>query len=217
MSTIIQPGDKLWDPNFTPVIEKEVPPKLPDDVVEGAFRAVVDEVMESVKEPPVEGQIAAPVVPPAGRLKNTGYDYHNIARQKSYPIPMEQHIVATLTKDLPRSWEKRCFVGGTTWVDGVKVRKPGFRKGDKITLSSTTLYPGVGVLYGFEEGKRGGFGVRSDQVDIMPQANDDSQENMEEQGVSTGSPSPSGEGIEPTITEGRESRIDDSQVELVSK
>lgn len=98
------------------------------------------------------------------------YKYHRPAQKKYADIPVPNPIDAILLEDLPIAWERKCYVGGIEYVTVTgqsfkdRVRRPGFKKGDHITLINLTFYPGIGALYGFREGLRGGFAVRSDQV-----------------------------------------------------
>lgn len=98
------------------------------------------------------------------------YKYHRPAQKKYVDIPVPNPIDAILLEDLPVAWERKCYVGGIEYVTVIgqdfkdRVRQPGFKKGDHITLINLTFYPGIGALYGFREGLRGGFAVRSDQV-----------------------------------------------------
>jgi len=104
------------------------------------------------------------------------YQYHKPAQKKSVDIPMANPIDAVLLEDLPRSWERKCYVGGVKYIPITgetfkdRILLPGFRAGDHITLINLTYYPGVGALYGFQEGSRGAFAVRPEQVSF---SNDD--------------------------------------------
>jgi len=164
MNKIILPGDPGWSqPAGIPEAKPEIP-KLPDDLIEKAFQEVVGEVQEQVAAGSAE--VPAPVEekkaeePPKGLNKQ----FRKPPRRRSFKIPVPKPIVATLLEDLPRSWERKCYVGGVEWVDGKRVRKPGFRKGDTITLTDLVLFPGVGTLYGFAEGARESYAVRQEQV-----------------------------------------------------
>jgi len=162
MNKIIKPGDPEWDPKFSPVPQA---PKLPDEVLEAAFQEAVQEVKEKL-----EVAQEAPTEAPTPGPPKASYKFHSPARQKSFPIPVPKAIEATLLEDLPRRWERQCYVGGVEYVSvegretKMRVRRPGFKTGDHITLDSATFFPGIGVMYGFQEGKRGSFCVRPDQV-----------------------------------------------------
>jgi hypothetical protein len=164
---IILPGDPGWN---TPAALDPAPvtPKLPDEVLEAAFSEVVNEVKDKLATTSEEAPAAA--TPKEPEPPKASYRFHSPARNKSIPIPMPKPIVVTLTENLPRSWERKCYVGGTDYlpIEGKdykqRVRRPGFRKGEAITLSSMVFYPGIGVLYGFEEGSRGGYAVRQEQI-----------------------------------------------------
>lgn len=156
MSNIILPGDSEWS---GPQAEIPETPKLPDEVLEAAFTEAVADVQNMIAEggpvadepnnlPVAPGDVATEVGKNLPALPNS-YRFHNPAQKKSIDIPVPKPIDVELLEDLPRQWEKVCF--------------HKFRKGDHITLTSMTFYPGVGVLYGFSEGTRGGFGVRPDQ------------------------------------------------------
>ena len=161
MNKIIKPGDPEWDPKFSPVPQA---PKLPDEVLEAAFQEAVKEVKEKLEVAQAPAEAPTPGPPKAS------YKFHSPARQKSFPIPVPKAIEATLLEDLPRRWERQCYVGDVEYVSvegretKMRVRRPGFKKGDHITLDSATFFPGIGVMYGFHEGKRGSFCVRPDQV-----------------------------------------------------
>lgn len=99
-----------------------------------------------------------------------GFQFHRTPSQKSYTNPMEPREVF-LAKNLPRSWERYCHVdmdmkSYDDVLDMVKGIPKGFRAGARVTLTDATFYPGFGVLYGFVEGKRMGYGLRQDQIDI---------------------------------------------------
>jgi hypothetical protein len=145
--------------------------KLPDEVLEAAFQEAVQEVKEKLEV----AQEAPPEAPTPGP-PTASYRFHRPARQKSFSIPVPKAIDATLLEDLPRRWERQCYVGDVEYVSvegsefKMRVRRPGFKKGEHITLDSMTFYPGIGALYGFAEGKRGSFAVRPDQVSFqMPE------------------------------------------------
>ncbi len=162
MNKIIKPGDPEWDPKFSPVPQA---PKLPDEILEKAFQEAVQEVKDKI-----EVAQEAPPEAPTPEPPKASYRFHRPAMQKSFPIPVPKAIDATLLEDLPRRWERQCYVGDVEYVSvegkevKMRVRRPGFKKGEHITLDSATFYPGIGVLYGFLEGRRGGFAVRPDQV-----------------------------------------------------
>lgn len=171
MNKIIKPGDPEWDPKFSPVPQA---PKLPDAVLEAAFHEAVQEVQDMISEggpvsPPEVAQ-EAPVEAPTPGPPPVSYKFHRPARQRSFPIPVPKVIDATLLEDLPRRMERQCYVGDIEYVSvegretKMRVRRPGFKKGDHITLDSATFYPGIGVMYGFQEGSRGSLCVRPDQV-----------------------------------------------------
>lgn len=170
--SIIMPGDKDFhgpvshDHEYDP----QEAPKLPSEVLEAAFSEVVDEVKANLEAKPEEvpGEKKEPDPPKAS------YKFHRPARQKSFKVPMPQHMTVTLTEDLPRSWEKKCHVGGIDYVAvpghefKERIRKPGFKTGEKITLTEMYFYPGVGALYAFTEGNRAGLAVRQDQFVFDP-------------------------------------------------
>lgn len=86
------------------------------------------------------------------------YRFHRPAQKKTIDIPIPKPIEAKLLEDMPRKWERVCF------------RR--FRKGDHITLTGMTFFPGIGSLYTFSEGSRGSYCVRPDQVSFeAPVAN----------------------------------------------
>jgi hypothetical protein len=180
---IIMPGDPGWD---KPRAEEVAPTlKVPGEALEQVFRDVVGEVKQTIETKPEEGQVPVQIVSPEElkkiRAKQAegkpapSYKFHHPSRQKSFRIPVPKPITAELLEDLPRSWETKCLVGGIDYVtvEGQpfkqRVRRPGFKKGEHVTLTEMVFFPGVGALYGFAEGNRGGFGVRPDQVSFsMP-------------------------------------------------
>jgi len=170
---IIMPGDPEWNNPTVPSLDPEyspapVTPKLPDEVLEKVFTEVVQEVKDKLATAPEEAPAAT--IPKEPEPPKASYRFHSPARNRFIPIPMPKPIVVTLTEDLPKSWERKCYVGGIDYipVEGQdykqRVRRPGFRKGDSITLSSMVFFLGAGVLYGFEEGSRQGYAVRQDQI-----------------------------------------------------
>jgi hypothetical protein len=168
---IITPGDPGWNApaSLDPV---PVTPKLPDEVLEEAFSEALTEVQNMISEggPVPSEEAPAATIPKEPEPPTASYRFHSPARMRSIPIPMPKPIVVTLTENLSKSWERKCYVGNIDYipVEGQdykqRVRRPGFRKGDSITLSSMVFYPGVGVLYGFVEGSRQGYAVRQDQI-----------------------------------------------------
>lgn len=187
MNKIIMPGDPGWNKPASFEQPAQTPKLLPDEMLEKVFSDVVKEVQEQInvsgeatpaeavasKDTEVAGEGAVPQAP-----KGPTYAFHRPARQRSFTIPMPKPLHATLLEDLPRAWEEQSFVGGVEYVavEGQshknRVLRPGFRAGDKITLTSMVLfdahfYPGAGALYEFEEGKRGSFCVRPDQVSFQ--------------------------------------------------
>ena len=160
MNKIIVPGDPEFDPKFVPPAEA---PKLPDEVLEAAFTEVVKEVQAAIVQGEDPGDAVPPPSPsPEEPFQNRswyrkgampGFKMHRPAQNKSFDLPMQHVQEAELTEDLPRSWEKKCHIS--------------LRKGDKVTLISMTYYPGAGILYGFQEGSRGGYGLRQDQINFL--------------------------------------------------
>lgn len=144
---IILPGDPGWTrPQDEPT---PYAPKIPSDVLEAAFTEAVTEVKEKLDEQ------KAPILDPNAvvipeKKPHDPYRFHNPAQKKSIVIPVPKPMEAELLVNLPRKWEKVCY------------RK--FRKGDKITLTDMLFTPGVGAVYGFTEGSRGGYAVSPDQV-----------------------------------------------------
>lgn len=183
MGKIITPGDPGWTQPAGIPKQPEVP-KLPDELIEKVFSEVVSDVQEKIaagemvsEGGPVEQEAkpeepvvaAAPMKPdrfPSLRGRRApggpGFKYHRPAQQKSFTMKMPKPVTATLLEDLPRGWEKVCYVGDMNWK--TRTRNPGFRKGDVITLMEMVFTPGVGAMYAFAEGGRGSFCVRPDQV-----------------------------------------------------
>lgn len=156
-SKIILPGDPNWNP---PAEVSKPAEKLPDELIETVFREVIDEVKTNIidAEPVLEEELPKPVMP------KVAYRFCSPSRTRSYNIPVQEIVKATLTEDLPLSWERICHVGRIVYGPNGKERLPGFKKGEEVTLNSCTLFPGVGLLYGFAEGSRGGYGLRPDQI-----------------------------------------------------
>lgn len=159
-NSIILPGDPLWDEKKA----EEVSPssKLPDELLETAFQEVYEEVKDKIEiekekeNGPLSSAGGVPEKPPIEKAPGVSFKYCSPSQKRSFDIPMEKEIEAKLTEDLPLSWERKCFANKL------------FRKDCLITLNSCTLFPGVGILYGFKEGMRGGYGVRPDQISIIP-------------------------------------------------
>jgi hypothetical protein len=163
---IILPGDAGWD---KPRADEVNPPatKLPDEVLEAAFSEVVSELKAAKEKDATEDKTNDPnsvqfdnetkasseiqkALPNTKSSNPITYKYHKPASKRSYDISAPQAIVVTLLEDLPRAWERNCYTK--------------FRKGDSITITGMTLFPGVGNLYTFAEGSRGSYGVRQDQI-----------------------------------------------------
>ena len=178
MSRIIMPGDRDFH-GPTTKDQKYAPqtPKLPNEMLEKVFADVVQEVKEQLdvtdKADPADAVVPAEAVPP--NPPGPTFKFHRPSKQKSFTIPMPKPLLATLLEDLPRAWEEKCYVGGVDYVavEGQpyknRVRRPGFCTGDQITLTGMVLfdsrfYKDAGAMYEFEEGKRGSFCVRPDQV-----------------------------------------------------
>ena len=166
---IILPGDPLWDKPRADEVATASVPKLPNELLEAAFTEVVGEVKEAIEAKPEE--VPASVTPAAAPPgPQPSYKYHQPARQRFIDVPVPRPIEAVLLENLPKAWERKCYVGGFDYVavEGQTykkhIRRPGFRKGDSITLTGMTFVPGSGAMYAFKEGSRGGFCVRPDQV-----------------------------------------------------
>jgi|SRR5665213_882105 len=89
---------------------------------------------------------------PPSPTEPSPFKFHRPAQKKSVDIPVGKPLDAVLLENLPKRWERECY--------------RQFRKDDHITLIGMTFFPGIGALYEFEEGKRGSFCVRPDQVSI---------------------------------------------------
>lgn len=103
-------------------------------------------VAESIMDPSLEKNI-----------QHNPYKFHKPTQKKNIDIPIGkagETKDAVLLEDLPRKWERVCY--------------QRFRKDMHITLTGMTYFPNIGVLYAFEEGKRGSYTVRPDQVNISP-------------------------------------------------
>lgn len=95
-----------------------------------------------------------------------GFIAHRPAVQRYHIIPLDAPREVTLARDLPRKWAKVCHVGHNTKGRSNPSYIPsyGFRKGDKVTITEAIFYPGAGVFYIFEEGKRGNYMLRMEQI-----------------------------------------------------
>lgn len=154
MTKLILPGDPGWNQPTGVAEKKPEVPKLSDEALERVFQEVVDEVKAKMDVSPEEVPAPTPEAPKEPPAPTASYKFHRPARKKSFTISMPQPITATLLEDLPRSWERKCY-------DTAR-----FRKGDEITLTEMVFFPGVGTLYTFKEGSRGGYGVKPDQVEF---------------------------------------------------
>jgi hypothetical protein len=156
---IVMPGDPKWNKHMDFDKEYQTTPKMPSNVLEAAFTDAVKDAQNMIAEgAPVDQSNSLPVEVDKGTVEqelavsgsSNSYKYPRPAQKKFIEVPIGKPLDAILLENLPRRWERVCF------------RK--FRKGDHITLIGMTYFPGVGALYEFEEGKRGSFGVRPDQV-----------------------------------------------------
>lgn len=182
---IILPGDPGWD--SARAAEVAPPPeKLPNAVLEAAFSEVVNDVQDLVLEgkeilPSPEPVLVEPksavasvvqAIPPGPQPK-ISYKYHKPAQQESHDVKSPQPIKALLLEDLPRSWERKCYVGKVTYKDGKRVGGMAFRRGCVITITGYTLFPGIGNLYWFEEGACIGACVRQEQFQMLQENSHD--------------------------------------------
>lgn len=199
---IVMPGDPDWDKPLADRVSPPVSAKLPDEVVEKVFQEVVEEVKVTADTTPEQLPATVQIVSPekmaeikagqAAEKPAPSYRFHNPAKKRFFEIPVPKPIDAELLEDLPRVWERKCYVGGVEYVtvEGQsfkqRVRKPGFRKGDHVTIVGMTFFMGQGALYTFKEGSRGGYALRPDQVQFeIPKPDPNPETPREEQSNDT--------------------------------
>lgn len=177
MNKIITPGDPGWA--GTP--GSNLPEKMPTEFVEQIFRKTMEDVQESIEvssnetlDVPVEDVLEKAVQTesigqPQGPVPS--YKFRRPANPKMFQMRMPQPMKAKLLEDLPKSWARKCFSELGYHGSPVKSRKEGFKEGDQVTITDTTFFlkngQVAGVLYGFAEGQRGGFGLRQDQIAVQ--------------------------------------------------
>jgi hypothetical protein len=157
LQNMIAEGGPIDQSNNIPLASKlnvETVHEVPQNIIGGPVDNQQEHIPVEVEIGTVESecQINRPVTP---KVPNP-FRFHSPAQKKSIDIPVPKPLDAILSENLPKRWERECY--------------RQFRKGDHITLTGMTFFPGIGALYEFEEGKRGSFCVRPDQVSISDTA-----------------------------------------------